>query len=101
MKLYDIESLSIGSLDKNTAEGQNGLKALDYAKSHYNDNFTLNYTVINVEGYKCIAHYKVDAHCKTDTNADLELDEIIYPFDKERLYPIQGLQLEYSFKRKW
>ena len=95
MKLYDIESLSIGSLDKNTAEGQNGLKALDYAKSHYNDNFTLNYTVINVEGYKCIAHYK------TDTNDDLKLDEIIFPFDKEKLYPIQGLQLEYSFKRKW
>ena len=89
MKLYDIESLSIGSLDKNTTEGQNGLRALDYAKRHYNDNFTLNYTVINVEGYNCIAHYK------TNTAEDLELDEIIFPFDKERLYPIQGLQLEY------
>lgn len=101
MKLYDIESLSVGSLDKNTAEGQKGLKALENAKCHYNDDFTLNYTVITVEGYSCIAHYKIDSHCKTETTADLELDEIIFPFDKERLYPIQGLQLEYSFKRNW
>ena len=95
MKLYDIESLSIGSLDKNTAEGQNGLKALEYAQRHYNDDRKVAFSVVEVEGYKCIAHIKcVGAYPGV-------FDEIIFPFDKERLYPIQELQLEYSFKHKW
>lgn len=95
MKLYNIESLSIGSLDKNTAEGQNGLKALEYAQRHYNDDRKVAFSIIEVEGYKCIAHIKCVGACPE------VFDEIIFPFDKERLYPIQGLQLEYSFKRKW
>ena len=95
MKLYDIESLSVGSLDKNTAEEQNGLRALERAMCHYNDDRKVAFSVIEVEGYKCIAHIKCVGICPE------EFDEIIFPFDKERLYPIQGLQLEYSFKRKW
>ena len=95
MKIYNIKSLSIGSLDKNTAEGQNGLKALENAKRHYNDNRILAFSVVEVEGCKCIAHINCLGICPE------VFDEIIFPFDKERLYPIQGLQLEYSFKRKW
>ena len=95
MILYNIESLSIGSLDKNTAEGQNGLKALEYAMRHYNDDRKVAFSIIEVEGYKCITHIKC-----VGTWPEI-FDEIIFPFDKERLYPIQGLQLEYSFKRKW
>ncbi len=95
MKLYNIESLSVSNLDKNTAEGQKGLKALKNAKIHYNDNRNVAFSVIEVEDYKCIAH-------KNCVGIYPEVfDEIIFPFDKERLYPIQGLQLEYSFKRKW
>lgn len=93
MILYNIESSSIGSLDKNTTKGQNGLKAFEYAQRHYDDYDINNYAVINVEGYDSIAH-------KTG-RLNETFDEIIFPFDKERLYPIQGLQLEYSFKRKW
>ena len=95
MILYNIKSLNIGSLDKNTAEGQNGLKALEYAQRHYNDDRKVAFSVIEVEGYKCIAHIKCVGICPE------VFDEIIFPFDKERHYPIQGLQLEYSFKRKW
>ena len=95
MKLFNINGLGIGSLDKNTAEGQNGLRALERAMCHYNDDRKVAFSVIEVEGYKCIAHIKCVGICPE------EFDEIIFPFDKERLYPIQGLQLEYSFKRKW
>ena len=95
MELYDIESLNIGSLDKNTAEGQNGLRALENAMRHYNDDRKVAFSIIEVEGYKCIVHIK----CVGTYPAIF--DEIIFPFNKERLYPIQGLQLEYSFKRKW
>ena len=95
MKLYNIKSLSVGSLDKNTAEGQNGLRALENAMCHYNDDRKVAFSIIEVEGYKCIAHIKC-----VGTYQEI-FDEIIFPFDKERLYPIQGLQLEYTFKRKW
>ena len=95
MNLYDIESLSIGSLDKNTAEGQNGLRALENAMLHYNDDRKVAFSIIEVEGYKCIAHIKCVGTCPEI------FDEIIFPFDKKRLYPIQGLQLEYSFNHKW
>ena len=58
MELYNIQSLSIGSLDKNTAEGQNGLRALENAMCHYNDDRKIAFSIIEVEGYKCIAHIK-------------------------------------------
>ena len=95
MNLININGLSIGSLDKNTAEGQNGLRALENAMRHYNDDRKVAFSIIEVEGYKCIAHIKC-----VGTYPEI-FDEIIFPFDKERLYPIQGLQLEYLFKHKW
>ena len=89
MRLYDINSLCVGTLDKNTQKGQNGLKALENAQYFYKDFSEGNYAVINVEGYDCIAHRK---HL-----TDL-LDEIIFPYDKNHIYPVQGLELKYNFK---
>ena len=90
--LLDIKSLSIGTLDQNTAKGQNGYRALEQATFHYNDFYRNNYVIINVEGYDCIAHYK------NENPDDLELDEIIFPYDENRIYPIQALELKYRFK---
>ena len=95
MKLFNINGLGIGSLDSNTAEGQNGLRALENAMRHYNDDRRLAFSIVEVEGYKCIAHKTC---LKTYPE---ELDEIIFPFDKDRIYPMQGLELKYSFKLKW
>lgn len=95
MKLFNINGLGIGSLDKNTAEGQNGLRALERAMCHYNDDRKVAFSVIEVEGYKCIAHIKCVGICPE------EFDEIIFPFDKDRIYPMQGLELKYNFKLKW
>ena len=95
MKLFNINGLGIGSLDKNTAEGQNGLRALERAMCHYNDDRKVAFSVIEVEGYKCMAHIKCVGICPE------EFDEIIFPFDKDRIYPMQGLELKYNFKLKW
>ena len=94
MKLININGLSIKSLDKNTAEGQNGLRALENAMRHYNDDRRIAFQIIEVEGYKCIAHI-------IRLDFPEEFDEIIFPFDKDRIYPMQGLELKYNFKLKW
>lgn len=51
-----------------------------------------NYVIIEVEGYKCMAFVAKTAH-------PYELAETIVPFDKDRVYPIQGLVTRYLFKR--
>ena len=87
--LVNFKSLSIGTLDKNTAKGQNGYRALEQAMLHYQDERKSRFVIINVEGYDCIAH--------TLNDGDL-LETIIFPFDEKRIYPIQGLELKYNFK---
>ena len=51
-----------------------------------------NYVIIEVEGYKCVAFVVKTAYPN-------ELAETIVPFDKDRVYPIQGLVTRYLFKR--
>ena len=51
-----------------------------------------NYVIIEVEGYKCVAFVAKTAY-------PYELAETIVPFDKDRVYPIQGLVTRYLFKR--
>ena len=48
--------------------------------------------IIEVEGYKCVAFVAKTAY-------HYELAETIVPFDKDRVYPIQGLVTKYLFKR--
>lgn len=50
------------------------------------------YVIIEVEGYKCVAFVAQTAY-------PCELAETIVPFDKDRVYPIQGLVTKYLFKR--
>lgn len=51
-----------------------------------------NFVIIEVEGYKCVAFVAKTVH-------PYELAETIVPFDKDRVYPIQGLVTRYLFKR--
>ena len=51
-----------------------------------------NYVIIEVEDYKCVAFV-------AKTSYPNELAETIVPFDKDRVYPIQGLVTRYLFKR--
>lgn len=90
--LLNFQSLSIGTLDQNTAKGQNGYKALENAMLHYQDDRKRRFVIINVEGYDCIAHLA------TDDLYPSTLDGIIFPYDEKRIYPIQTLELKYKFK---
>ena len=71
---------------------QNCKKALERAMTQHYDGNLNNYYLIVVEGYKCIAH-------SSDTFEPIILDEIIVPFDDKQVYPIQGLETTYAFKR--
>lgn len=89
--LLNIKSLSIGTLDKNTTKGQNGYRALEYAMLHYKDKRKHRFVIINVEGYDCIAHTANEEYPE-------RLDEIIFPYDENKMFPMQGLELKYNFK---
>ena len=89
--LLNIQSLSIGTLDQNTAKGQNGCRALENAMSHFQDSRKRRFVIINVEGYDCIAHTANEAYPEI-------LDKIIFPYDENKIYPIQALELKYNFK---
>lgn len=69
----------------------NAREALIRAMAHYRDGDLSNYFIIVVEGYKCIAH-------TSDEFEPLVLDKIIFPFDDEKLYPMQGLKTVYEFE---
>ena len=67
-------------------------RALNYLKGYCPNSGDKTFVVIEVEGYKCVASL-------TDEFSPYILAEMIAPFDKERIYPLQGLVTQYSFKR--
>ena len=50
------------------------------------------FVVITVEGYYCVAYVM-------NESAPYELARTIQPFDKNKLYPLQGLETKYQFER--
>ena len=67
-------------------------RALNYLKGYCLNSENKTFVVIEVEGYKCVAFL-------TDEFAPYVLSDTIAPFDKERIYPLQGLVTQYAFKR--
>lgn len=67
-------------------------KAKNYLANFAQTDDQDNYVIIEVEGYKCVAFV-------IKTSIPNELAETIAPFDKDRVYPIQGLITKYLFKR--
>lgn len=69
---------------------ENAIRAADYAgieKENYNE-----YFIIKVEGYYNIVHIVSEG----DIN---ELDSVVYPFDRERIYPEQRIEQKIVYKR--
>ena len=68
----------------------------DRAKRHLSGEYMQadedDFIVIEVEGYKCVA-------VKLDCFLPYTVSETIAPFDKDRIYPLQGLVTEFAFKR--
>ena len=67
-------------------------KALQYLKGHCPNSEDATFVVIKVESYHYIAYL-------TDEFAPYTLGTTIAPFDKDRIYPLQGLVTNYAFKR--
>ena len=67
-------------------------RALNYLKRYRPNSADATFIVIEVEGYKCVAYL-------TDEFSPYTLGDMIAPFDKGRVYPLQELVTQYAFKR--
>ena len=67
-------------------------RALNYLKRYRPNSADATFIVIEVEGYKCVAYL-------IDEFSPYLLAEMIAPFDKDRVYPLQELVTQYAFKR--
>ena len=93
MKNYLDEIYTVSEFKRdNPALAEQAERAMQYLKGHCLNSKETTFVVIIVEGYKCVAYL-------TDEFAPYEVSEMIVPFDKDRIYPLQGLVTEYAFKR--
>ena len=86
--IYTVKEFQRG----NPALAEQAEKALQYLKGRYPNSNNDDFVVIEVEGYKCVAFL-------TDEFSPYTLGEMIAPFDKDQIYPLQGLITQYAFKR--
>ena len=93
MKSYIDEIYTVSEFKRdNPALAEQAEKALQYLKNYCPNSESATFVIIVVEGYKCVAYL-------TDEFAPYEVSEMIVPFDKDRIYPLQGLVTEYAIKR--
>lgn len=93
MKSYLDEIYTVSEFKRdNPALAEQAERALEYLKGFCPNSEGSTFVVIEVEGYKCVARL-------ADDFAPYTLAEMIAPFDKERIYPLQGLVTKYAFKR--
>lgn len=93
MKNYIDEIYSVSEFMRdNSAFAEQAEKAVQYLKSYCPNSQDAIFVVIKVENYNCIAYL-------TDEFAPYTLGTTIAPFDKDRIYPVQGLITKYAFKR--
>ena len=93
MKSYLDDIYTVKEFQRdNPALAEQAEKALQYLKGRYPNSNNDDFVVIEVEGYKCVAFL-------TDEFSPYTIGEMIAPFDKDRIYPLQGLITQYAFKR--
>ena len=93
MKSYLDEIYTVKEFQRdNPALAEQAERALNYLKCYCPNSGDKTFVIIEVEGYKCIAYL-------IDEFAPYVLSDMIAPFDKERIYPLQGLVTQYAFKR--
>lgn len=76
----------------NPALAEKAERALNYLKGYCLGSKDATFVIIEVEGYKCVAYL-------ADEFSPHTLGEMIAPFDKDRIYPLQGLVTQFAFKR--
>ena len=70
-------------------------RALEYAKSNLSngwDKLDDDFIIINVEGFPCVA-------LVTNEWQPIEICERVFPFDSERIYPMQEIEAKIYFKQ--
>jgi hypothetical protein len=70
-------------------------RALEYAKNNLTngwDKLDDDFIIINVEGFPCVA-------LVTNEWQPLEICERVFPFDSERIYPMQEIEQKIYFKQ--
>lgn len=93
MKNYIGEIYTISEFKRdNPSLAEQAERALNYLKCFCPNSDDIVFVVIEVEGFKCVAYL-------TDEFAPYVISERIAPFDKDRIYPLQGLVTQYAFKR--
>lgn len=68
--------------------------ALEYARNNVTDGWEKEedeFIVINVEGYSCIA-------LVTSEWSPIEICDRVFPFDRDRIYPMQEIEQKIYFK---
>ena len=69
-------------------------RALEYARNNLTDGWEKDvddFIVIRVEGYDCIA-------LVTSSFVPLEVCERVFPYDNERIYPVQEIEMKVYFR---
>lgn len=69
--------------------------ALNHAQDEFQDADLGNFSVVEVEGYKCVVHGQ-----RNGKTFDLD-DASIFPFDETKAYPTQGLEWAMQFRRTY
>ncbi len=93
MKSYLDEIYTVKEFQRdNPALAEQAERALNYLKGYCPNSEDETFVIIEVEGYKCVAYL-------TDEFSPYTLGEMIAPFDKDRIYPLQGLVTQFAFKR--
>ena len=76
----------------NPALAKKAERALNYLKGYCLGSKDATFVIIEVEGYKCVAFL-------LDDFSPYTLADMIAPFNKDRIYPLQGLVTQFAFKR--
>ena len=93
MKNYLDEIYTLSEFKRdNPALAEQAERAKQYLKGYCPNSDNATFVVIEVEGYKCVAYF-------LDEFRPYTLASSIAPFDKDRLYLLQGLITQYTFKR--
>ena len=93
MKSYLDEIYTVKEFQRdNPALAEQAERAFNYLKGYCPNSEDETFVIIEVEGYKCVAYL-------TDEFSPFVLGNHIAPFDKDRIYPLQGLISQYAFKR--
>lgn len=93
MKNYLGEIYTVSEFQRDhPALAEKAERAMQYLKGYCPNSEDATFVIIEVESYKCVAFL-------LDDFSPYTLADMIAPFDKDRIYPLQELVTQFAFKR--